>query len=661
MLFLVALLAALVQIIVMARLDDPRIFLKYWDLAGELIAGNISPYRLNDVSPLYLWCIAALRTFRFGTFSVQMLQLLANTLTILMATAISFRLVGRTAAGFTAAALILNRSMFVNATQLEPESLILLLNTSALFFLFGRRSRRRYDALLAGLFFGLSATARLVALPAALIIGIVVFVRMHTSREQTSSLRSFALAYVSGVSIPIVGTVILTAALTGHGSIMNPGTVFYEGWNPHATGYAMTAPLVVSDVRSDIEAPDPLHIAYRVVASRAGAESGSPRSTNRFWTGKSVEFLVTLPGTAAALGLTKLFFAFHSYDAWDLATMVTCSRQLGRVPWIPFGGLISLAMIAVIAKRQNPAVIALTLGSLSYVMILFAFYVTSRQRNALVSMIAILAGIGLQHLFTELSVARRRALLVAALVVLSTILLTLDYRWQSENRYGWTSASRSETLVMKANEAAREGRVSDEMRLRAIDRIWILGDDPHIPSAPRPLVGAVAKAELARADSPARLFDLALALQYAREWDLSDRILLALEEQDYRPIRQTLAVDSVAYYRTLAALHTGDEALAWTFLDTALDQAPGDPNVLAMQTVGRHDQNARAILFSLHDGFTARAALARAHFEMGDLQPALRLAKEVEDEIPEWNRVRLLREYLSDLSERHGTTPEPVS
>ncbi len=428
--------AVVVQIIILTRFDDPRIFLKYWTLAEELAAGKISSARLNDVSPLYLWFVTAAQAIGLSPIAVRIVQIVLNGVTSFLAGTIALRLGGRVAAVVATVAVILNHALFVNATELEPESLIVFLNTAALFFLLGR-GRTTRSAVVSGLLFGLSATARMVALPAAAVAGSAAL--WMTRHEQPHAVRRI-LAYFAGMAAPVLGALLLTLSMTGHASIMNPGTVFYEGWNPYTSGYALTEPLIVSDVRTGIDAPDPLHLAYRLVAARITGQPSSPELSNQFWTGKAVDHIRAFPMEAAELALEKLFFSFHSYDAWDLSTMNDRDAASASVLWIPLGLLFGFAVIALLDRFRESAVVALSLYSASYISILVAFYVTSRQRNALVPAVAILAALAVASLIDGSATDRRGALLRLALVILIALVLTRTYHWQVEDMYQWQAS-----------------------------------------------------------------------------------------------------------------------------------------------------------------------------------------------------------------------------
>lgn len=642
--------AIALQLILVRSLHELRIFPKYWTLADDLLGGVLSHDRLNDVSPLYLWCMTIFRQLHLSPFALRVVQFLANGTAIVLSGAIAYRLAGTTAAVATTLALVANKAMFINATELEPETFVLLLNTVALFLLLARPRSVR-NTLAGSVVFGLSAITRPVVLPGAVL---VLLTRLRKPDEpEGSSRRVTIVASALGIAVPLIAAMALTWMLTGSPSIMNPGTVFYEGMNPHATGYTSTEPLIVSDVRAEVDEPDPLHYAYRLVASRVTGGPLSPESSNRYWTGKAIEFMRVQPALAFRLVLRKLGFAFHSYEAWDVAAMVRRDREVGHLPWIPFGLLVGLAAIAIVERRRDPSVVALALFSMSYVAVMTLFYMSSRQRNAIVSTVAILAGLGVARIVAIVRRDRRRAILWILSASIAAVALSIQGPWQRESAYSWTASFRSEALVQHREEAEAEGNVDEAARMRAIDRTWLLGDDPHIPSAPRDLVAVIARGELSRVESPERLFDLALALQYAGDWPLSDTILESLEQQNYIPIRQTYSVDSIAWYRALVALHSGDPDLARTRFQVAWHDDPADPNVLAMRSLVEDDPSALEDLVLLHDPFTAELALARAQLELGNMEEARSSAASVASRIPEWNRARLLSTYLSDLTGRH--------
>jgi hypothetical protein len=175
---------------------------------------------------------------------------------------------------------------------------------------------------------------------------------------------------------------------------------------------------------------------------------------------------------------------------------------------------------------------------------LVIFYVTARQRNAMLPPMVILAAAG----FAE--IIRRRNLVAALVAIVIAVLLSIDGPAQREDVMGWLGGR---------NE-----------------------------------------------------FDDAIELEQRGAWTHADAILVELEAEDYRPMRENRAVSSIAFYRAVAAAHLGRDPLP--LLRQADREAPGNENVLASLAV-RGDPDAERRLFAIHDPLTARRALLTARRE----------------------------------------------
>ena len=594
LLLIAAALVTLSRVVTFYLLDDHGAFEKYLILADRALRGDITG-RLNDVSPLYLWLIALARALRLPNEAVRVAQIAATGVVAVLCALVAARFGGVRAAAVALLAILGSQAVFLNATEFEPETLILLLNALALFFLLKAAAPLPHSKILAG---GLALGASIAARPTALLAAIVLLAVVPRRR-----------LFVAGLLIPIAIVLAVNLALTGHATVMNPGTVFYEGMNPRAEGYEGVRPEVVDELRARIpNEPDRLHVAFRIVASRALGRAVTPEEANRYWIGKALAFARAEPREALRLTAMKLFFAFHSHDAWDLSSMIQRTASLSRI-WLPFGVVVTLALFALIQKADRRLTLALALVALSYVAVMAAFYVTARQRNAMLPAAAILAGIGASALF---SLPRRKAALALVAAVAVIVLLTRDYAWQRENRYHWIAYGMSLRLSSDAEKAERAGDARTAALDRAHDATWLFGDDPDRPLAPRPLIASVARERLSRTDSPQRRFDLAFALQTAGDWRLADDVLRELQQRGYVPMRRFSAVRSVAFYRALAQLHLGNRTAAAEQLRRAMTEAPANEEVLALAAVLFGDKEAQARLFAIHDPLTARAAVARA-------------------------------------------------
>jgi len=386
-------------------LPDQGYFAKYSIVAEQILSGHIPRDRLLDFSPLYLWFILAMRAIGAGFHAIRTLQIVFVSVAAVLV-AIAARRFGLLAVIAAPILLLGSRGALVCATELEPETLILLFSAAALAAL-------EPNQLLAGLFLGLSATCR----PVALLVVVALAIAMRSWR------------LIAGALAPVVIILIVNLSLTGEMTLMDPGTVFYEGMNPNAAGYEGVQPRIVNDLERQSRDPDYLHVAYRVVAGRALGHPVTRAESNRYWTTKALAFVRAYPLAALRLNARKFYFALHSYDAYDLSTMARKNFLLARRLFIPFAAVVALALIAVLlrVKGTGPFVIFTCASGVT----LIVFYVTARQRNALLPSLVILAAAGLAEI-----VARRHitAALIAAVIA---VMLTINGPAQREDAAGW--------------------------------------------------------------------------------------------------------------------------------------------------------------------------------------------------------------------------------
>jgi hypothetical protein len=386
-------------------LPDQGYFAKYSIVADQILSGNIPRDRLLDFSPLYLWFIVAMRAIGAGFHAIRTLQIVLVSVSAVLV-AIAARRFGSIAVIAAPILLIGSRGALVCATELEPETLILVFNAAALATL-------ARNQLLAGLFLGLSATCR----PVALLVVVALAIAMGSWRM------------IVGAAAPVVIILIVNLSLTGEMTLMDPGTVFYEGMNPSAAGYEGVQPRIVNDLERQSRDPDYLHVAYRVVAARALGRPVTRAESNRYWTTKALAFARAYPLAALRLTARKFYFALHSYDAYDLATMARKNFLLAQRLFIPFGVIVAFALMAILLRVKGiaPLVIFTWTAGLT----LIVFYVTARQRNALLPPLVILAAAGLAEILA------RRHITAALIAAVIAALLTINGPTQREDAAGW--------------------------------------------------------------------------------------------------------------------------------------------------------------------------------------------------------------------------------
>ncbi|HEX3069473.1 MAG TPA: hypothetical protein VHX14_12960 [Thermoanaerobaculia bacterium] len=416
-------------------LDDQGYFAKYLIFADRILAGRIPRDRLADLSPGYLWFVVLLRLLGASMMAIRTLQIVMVSFAAVCC-AFAARRFGTMAMIAAPLLLLASRAALVCATEAEPETLILLLVSAGLAAL-------SWSNATSGTLFGLASACRPVIMLGTAAIAIVN--------------RSWKL--IVAAIVPLVLLLIVNIALTGEVVLMDPGTVFYEGMNPSATGYEGVQPRIVNDIeRTSIE-PDYLHVAYRIVASRSAGRPLTRAESNRFWTAKALAFVRAYPRAALMLTLRKAHFAIHSHDAYDLATMARKDALLGRYPFIPFGAVLALAGAGVLlARERHRELLPFVIFALAGFAVLVVFYVTARQRNAILPAVAVLAATGISEIIA------RRHLIAAVAVLIIAILLGINGPQQIEDTNGWLGVRNAfdDALTLE-----QQGRWADADRLLA--------------------------------------------------------------------------------------------------------------------------------------------------------------------------------------------------
>jgi hypothetical protein len=597
------------RIYLVDTLPDQGYFAKYITFADRILAGNIPRDRLGDLSPAYLWLIVVLRFIGCSVTAIRDLQIVMLSVAAALCGLAAARVAGWYAAVAAVVLVFANRAALVIAAEIEPETLILLALAGSLLALVQWESDRRVSLVIAaGVFLGIAVTGRPIAALAMILIAMWLFTRQRRS----------LIPFVIAAAVPIAMALIVNGTLTGHLSIMEPGTGLYDGNNALATGCAGVLPRIVADLDAASNEPDYLHVAYRLVAARATAGTLDPRIGNRYWSGKSLAWMRTYPAAAARLFAWKALLSIHSYDIYDLSTTRRKAEELALWPAVPFGFLTMLAMAAVVLRQQRASLVLVLLVMLATIAALIVFNVSARQRDALLPPLAILGAVGI----VEIAHRRRTSLVIICVAVIGgAFLLDVNGPPQWEDDYAWWASFR-------ATDAAAHGVTAVASVMRPADPLTV---DPRA-------LRAAAIGALSVTSKPELRFDAALALEKASAWAEADRVLASLTE--YLPRRDNRAVSSVAYYRARAAMHLRHDPRP--LLEQAESDAPGDPQVLAARAVAGDAASGRR-LDLLHDPFTRDYALALAQLDVGNRAAALALRDRLLRAIPEWQRPASIR------------------
>jgi hypothetical protein len=614
------------RILLLARLPDQGFFAKYLFFADRFLAGEVPASRLPDLSPGYFWAVVVFRGFGLEYPQIRAIQVVLVSIGIAALAWMLWRRSGAFAAIAAAVILFLNRAALLNASELEPESAVFLWISLLIACAAWPGEKGARFAAAAGLAAGLAVITR----PSNLLIAIVTAVWIFF--EFTPHRRRAVLVYALALAVPIGAAFLANAALTGQWVLMNPGTVFYEGMNPAASGYSAVAPTVVTDLEACLREPDALHVSYRIVAGRSlGTGSAQPRTANHFWTSRAFRWASDFPAAAAKVTARKAAGSIHSFDAWDLSTIERKDRLLGRFGWIPFGFVFLLALTGLVL-RPDRLTAFLTALVLCGILVMTVFYVSARQRNALLPPAAVLAGAGAAAISLRFRSGRRgEAIALGGAVLVVGALLTLPSNAARENRYMWSARFDSEELLQRATRAEDEGRSDEARSLRAFATTFN-PDLAHPDDAP--LLIGLAREMIDAGAPPQRSFDLARAMLNAGLAEEADAILAMLQSLGYVPVRERSGTGSVSLLRARAAIARGDAEAARSFAQQALDESPGDPLALALAAATHPSGMAATQLARLHDPFTIRLAYARIAADAGDRERAARLVESTSGMLP---------------------------
>lgn len=603
---------SILQLLLLHSLDDSSYFSKYITFADELRAGTIDTDRLPDLSPGYLWFIAALRSAGMDVGAIRSVQVLLLGAVAFFCGAAAWRIASWPAGVAAALFIFLNKAALVNASEFEPEILLLFFGSAGLWLLCGPQSTRR--VVLAGAAFGLAAIVRPVALLPAAAVGLWIISRR--------GLRLRGVPYAVAIALPVLLASGINFLIAGSFLLMDPGLVFYEGMNSNATGYAGVAPRIVKNIEPHLdEGPDSGHVAYRIVAACATGNA-SREATNHFWTQKARFFMRLYPMEAAKLVLQKVRNLLSNHDAYDVPSMYLKDRELKRLPWMPWPLMFGFAAAGAMAWRRQA--VPVIFWALSAAAVTIVFYVSARHRNPLVAGAAILAGLGVAWMVSEIRARQYRAPAVfGATALLVTLVFSLPTDAMKEDIYLWES-----------NLAALRLLESEDPAAAAVAETWTPGRGVATDLRLRQ---AAALGAIEYSSDPARRFSVAVALLDSGLQEPADQLFESLQQMNYRLNRQSTGVNSLSYYRALASLAGEANVTARAWAKTARDEAPADAHVLALIALIENDRAAAEHLTLLHDPFTADMALANAARNLGRPDLARSYALRASGKCPAWD------------------------
>ncbi|MFO0584116.1 MAG: hypothetical protein U0229_17725 [Anaeromyxobacter sp.] len=635
------------------------LFAKYPNLASWLVAGALSPEQAADASPLYL-----LLHLLVDPAIARVGQALAAGVSVVAVFAVA-RAAAGPAAGIAAAALLaFAQPWLLHAAVLEPDLLIGALQACAAALLVaGRPGLRRVGA--AGALLGLSAalrpTGRAVGRAAAAWLTLGGPRRRPASRARPGDARpsgsraraprALAGALALAAAAPPAALHLLVRQPVA--ATMSWGPVFFMGHRPEGAGLGGRYPALLKLVEAEaLGRPDhPPDAAHGLFRRFAAADAGplAPAEADRYWLEKGLAFAREEPA-AFARGLGGILLASVAARGDDSDVPEVRAAAAGAPSGVPGRWLVLLGLgglLVALATRRRVGLLAAWV--LAAELAFAATYFQTRYALSVLPAWCALAAIGL----AAIAEALRRVLraegaparplagaLTLALLGASPLALSRLPRVRFEDRL----AERFAALPARSAvpELRRAGRFLEAQAALAEEqaafpdhvwptspRGWALGvDDP----AEAARAAERARARFGAAD-PVDAYLLAVLEAAAGRCDaalpLADRAAAAgfaasLDDAALDP--DLLAADC------LVALGRREEARAR--VERSLARRPGTLDGLARAAAAGSDAH-RTQLLRLHDGASARWALARARARWGDLEGCVEDAGWIVARLPE--------------------------
>jgi 4-amino-4-deoxy-L-arabinose transferase-like glycosyltransferase len=436
------------KLLIFFVVTEPILFSKYPIFAERVSQGVDLGERILDLSPLYLYFnLLFHKVYGKSWEGLALLQVFLGSLNVLLVYLIGEKIFNRTVGFLGALLLILYGSMTLFELTLEPEALVIFLNSLGVLSLLAARERivsgsPPWRFLLPGVLLGLSVITKpngLLFLPPALLW--IAWTHIDRSTRMKASL--FLLLGLFLVVSPITlrnyfkfqDFVLITA---------DGGKVFYHGNGPGATGMER-ADLPDQGFREEgMGDPDPAHALFRQAARSISGKPLKPSECSTFWFRRTLDFMSSRPLTAFFLVGKKFFYFWGNYEVHEIDSNYKYDLVLRRWPLVPFGVLSILGMVGMVLawKRFRQALLLYSMVAV-YLFSVLIFFAASRYRLPAAPFLTLFGAFTLTSFYTFWKEKRRIAL--SALLGISFLLwpmINLPFRNEVRALERWQMATR---------------------------------------------------------------------------------------------------------------------------------------------------------------------------------------------------------------------------
>jgi len=410
-------LALTVKLFIFFFITDPVIFYKYPFFAERISKGIDIGERLLDLSPSYLYLhVLYYKIYGSRWEGLAILQILMGSLTCLFTYLIAEKIFNKMTGLIASVILILYGNLTMVELTLEPEALVLFINSLAVLVFIRAGNEcisggRPWEWFLAGALIGLSVITK----PNALFIlpGAVIWIWW---RQSSRGKKAMATILLFMGMILLISPITLRNYLIFHDFVLvtaDRGKVFFHGNGPGATGMERADLSHQGFIEEGQSEPDYAHALFRNAVRSISGLPLKPSECANFWFSRTLEHIRDHRSAAFFLEIKKLCFFLGDYEVHDIDSTYKNYVAIRQWPLIPFGIISALGLVGMgLSLIRFRKAFLLYWMVLSYLVSVMIFFSALRYSLPAAPFLSIFAACNLTHLLSLLREKKTKKLLV---------------------------------------------------------------------------------------------------------------------------------------------------------------------------------------------------------------------------------------------------------